>query len=290
MTEQSILQEAEELIHGDRAKAYGHPSKNFNNIAKGWSVIFGKDITPEQVALAMIWVKVSRQLNTPKRDNLTDIAGYAGTIEMLAQGGEETEQQDTSEPVLRLGLQLSPTVLAHVGYEKLEGKYEGLIRYARIEPIGSALVYIDYIAEKKEYKIWTNNSADYKVIYTLTDLQSYVLELHDKLFRKPAANFIASHSLSVEDRIEWLRTKLHDETDPKHEDAKAFADKPLTAVRAALLGFNRVLNSVCDFIPACTCWQNNIVLSIPANGKPFLRSHNSVNICTVRDLLPYLRD
>lgn len=79
----SILQEAEELIHGDRNYTYDHPLDNFNRIKKGWEVIFGIDITEEQVGLAMAWVKIAREAYMHKRDNLTDGAGYLGTIEMV---------------------------------------------------------------------------------------------------------------------------------------------------------------------------------------------------------------
>jgi len=79
----NILQEADELIHGDRNHAYDHPLDNFNRIKKGWEVIFGIDITEEQVGLAMAWVKIARETYMHKRDNLTDGAGYLGTIEMV---------------------------------------------------------------------------------------------------------------------------------------------------------------------------------------------------------------
>ncbi len=79
----NILQEADDLIHGDRNYTYDHPLDNFNRIKKGWEVIFGIDITEEQVGLAMTWVKIAREAYMHKRDNLTDGAGYLGTIEMV---------------------------------------------------------------------------------------------------------------------------------------------------------------------------------------------------------------
>ena len=42
-----------------------------------WSIIFENEVTPNQVALAMIALKITRQMNTNKRDNWVDIAGYA---------------------------------------------------------------------------------------------------------------------------------------------------------------------------------------------------------------------
>lgn len=81
--EQNILQEAESLIYGERQKEYGSSKKSFTKIAKGWEQIFDCEITPEKVALAMIWLKTCRELNKEKRDNIVDIAGYAGCIDKI---------------------------------------------------------------------------------------------------------------------------------------------------------------------------------------------------------------
>jgi hypothetical protein len=54
-----------------------------NRTAKFWSEILGLPVTPEQVALCMIAVKMSREVNAHKRDNLVDIAGYARTLETV---------------------------------------------------------------------------------------------------------------------------------------------------------------------------------------------------------------
>ena len=80
---QNILEEANGLIYGDRQQDYGSVTENFNNIAKGWQVIFGCEITPEQVGLAMAWLKIARQTNKPKRDNLVDAVGYLGCIDKM---------------------------------------------------------------------------------------------------------------------------------------------------------------------------------------------------------------
>lgn len=77
---ETVLEEASRLINGDRAKEYGPPRKNFADIAYGWKAIFGVDITPEQVACAMIWLKIMRFQNGKSRDSVVDMAGYAGTI------------------------------------------------------------------------------------------------------------------------------------------------------------------------------------------------------------------
>ena len=41
----TVLEEAQNLITGDRNYTYDHPLDNFNRIKKGWEVIFGIDIT-----------------------------------------------------------------------------------------------------------------------------------------------------------------------------------------------------------------------------------------------------
>lgn len=94
--DRSILDEAEEIVSGARQAAYGHPIDDFAKTAKMWSGLFGVDITPEQVALGMMAVKMSRLLNTPNhRDSMVDIAGYAKTYQLVVQErkrrGEESK-------------------------------------------------------------------------------------------------------------------------------------------------------------------------------------------------------
>lgn len=85
----SILTEAEALINGARQEQYNHPFDNFSQTAELWSPILGVDVTPEQVALCMIQVKISRLCHSPThRDSQVDIAGYAGTYEKVLQRRE----------------------------------------------------------------------------------------------------------------------------------------------------------------------------------------------------------
>lgn len=88
-----ILPEAHLLINGDRNKSYDHPLDNFKRIKKGWEVIFGIDITEEQVGLAMAWVKIAREVYQHKRDNLVDGAGYLGTVDMVITEREHRANQ-----------------------------------------------------------------------------------------------------------------------------------------------------------------------------------------------------
>lgn len=81
----SPLLEALDVVHGDRGIDYGHPSVDFARTAKMWSAIFGIDIPIWKVPLAMIAVKISREVNQRKKDNLVDIAGYVETLRMTYQ-------------------------------------------------------------------------------------------------------------------------------------------------------------------------------------------------------------
>lgn len=85
-SDENILEEAMRLTVGDRDEDYGHPADDFSRTAGAWSALFGWDVTPEQVAVAMIVVKISRLQKTPKkRDSVVDIAGYARTYEMTLE-------------------------------------------------------------------------------------------------------------------------------------------------------------------------------------------------------------
>lgn len=82
---ESVFQEAERLVGGDRQEAYGHPFEDFSKTAGLWSVILDTEVTPEKVALCMVAVKISRELNRPKRDNRVDGIGYFGTLDMVVE-------------------------------------------------------------------------------------------------------------------------------------------------------------------------------------------------------------
>ena len=75
--QESVLQEAERLVNGDRQKDYGSASESFRRIAALWSAYRGVEFTPKDVACMMILMKVSRSVSSDKRDNWVDIIGYA---------------------------------------------------------------------------------------------------------------------------------------------------------------------------------------------------------------------
>ena len=90
---ETILEEAERLVAGDRQWAYDHPKDNCKRIGQIWGVILERDpIPPETVGLMMGGLKVARQMFRPTRDNLVDIAGYSKVIDIILN--EKTKQYD----------------------------------------------------------------------------------------------------------------------------------------------------------------------------------------------------
>lgn len=73
----TILDEAAELINGQRAQDYGDVADNFGRIASLWSSFRGQYFSKHDVAVFMILVKVARQHDLYHRDSMVDIAGYA---------------------------------------------------------------------------------------------------------------------------------------------------------------------------------------------------------------------
>ncbi len=81
----SLAAEAVQLVGGDRNRAYAHPAINFQRIARLWEPILGCTVTPAQVALCMIQVKVAREIHVHKRDNLVDLIGYTLTLDAVQE-------------------------------------------------------------------------------------------------------------------------------------------------------------------------------------------------------------
>ena len=87
---QNLLQEAEQIIYGDREKTYGTPGKNLQAIADFWTVhlrhkyIIDGEVTMDDVCQMMILVKQARLINDPTHhDSQVDIAGYIALQERV---------------------------------------------------------------------------------------------------------------------------------------------------------------------------------------------------------------
>jgi hypothetical protein len=80
-----ILEEAIELINGDRNNDYGDPLDDFSTTASLWQTYLartmtardGLDIQAHDVAILMSLLKIARMSWSPnKRDHWADLAGY----------------------------------------------------------------------------------------------------------------------------------------------------------------------------------------------------------------------
>jgi len=83
-----VLQRADKIAGQDRSRDYGHPAVNHRRIAtlwNAWSQCKGYEarFTPSDVATLMILLKIARHIETPKDDNIVDIAGYAKCLAMI---------------------------------------------------------------------------------------------------------------------------------------------------------------------------------------------------------------
>tara|TARA_R100001443_G_scaffold58725_2_gene69208 strand:- start:2716 stop:3072 length:357 start_codon:yes stop_codon:yes gene_type:complete len=76
----TVLAEAEQLIQSDRQEIYGPWHVNASRIGAGWKIILklNRQITNEEVALMMDWVKSARLIQTPDHiDSWRDKCGYS---------------------------------------------------------------------------------------------------------------------------------------------------------------------------------------------------------------------
>ena len=80
MSTDGILKHAADVL-AERSKTYGEPDKAMAAIAARWSLTLGHPVTPAEVVLCMIDLKLARLARDPKyRDGPIDVIGYAALL------------------------------------------------------------------------------------------------------------------------------------------------------------------------------------------------------------------
>lgn len=84
-----VLLEAHNTINGERQDQYGNPEDCFTLIATYWNVYLESKanaiITASDVAMMQVLLKIARQANRHKHDNLVDICGYTALLDDMAE-------------------------------------------------------------------------------------------------------------------------------------------------------------------------------------------------------------
>jgi len=85
MNAEAFLDHAAGLVTR-RRREYGEPVDLFEHIATRWSLTLGMKVSPAQVALCLIDLKLARLARDPKHlDSQVDVAGYAAVLREVSQ-------------------------------------------------------------------------------------------------------------------------------------------------------------------------------------------------------------
>ena len=80
MSGEAMLTHAAGIV-AERRKAYGHPSRSMEILARRWSITLGHPVTPAQAVMCLIDLKLTRLGHDPRHDDsIRDLAGYAAVL------------------------------------------------------------------------------------------------------------------------------------------------------------------------------------------------------------------
>jgi Domain of unknown function (DUF6378) len=69
-----------------RRREYGEPVELFEHVAQGWSLTLGTKVSPAQVVLCLIDLKLARLARDPKHfDSIVDVAGYGAVLHEVSR-------------------------------------------------------------------------------------------------------------------------------------------------------------------------------------------------------------
>jgi len=85
MTGELMLRQAAAVV-ANRRETYGDPVTSMTAVARRWSITLEHPITPAQVALCLIDLKLARLAHQPDHlDSMVDIAGYAAVLREVSR-------------------------------------------------------------------------------------------------------------------------------------------------------------------------------------------------------------
>jgi Domain of unknown function (DUF6378) len=71
-----------------RRREYGEPAELFEQVARRWSLTLGTRVTPAQVVLCLLELKLARLAHDPRHlDSLLDVIGYAACLWEVGRDG-----------------------------------------------------------------------------------------------------------------------------------------------------------------------------------------------------------
>ena len=80
-----MLRQAAAVV-ANRRDVYGDPVTSMTAVARRWSITLDQPITPAQVALCVIDLKLARLAHQPDHlDSMVDIAGYAAVLREVSR-------------------------------------------------------------------------------------------------------------------------------------------------------------------------------------------------------------
>ena len=88
---EKLFEQVINTLHS-RGADYGHPITNHKRIAELWSAYLGYPIQPNEVAILMCLLKISRQAQDPRvDDNYTDALGYIAIAKTITEAMQDED-------------------------------------------------------------------------------------------------------------------------------------------------------------------------------------------------------
>jgi hypothetical protein len=85
MNAEAVLLQAAAVV-AERGMAYGEAAVSMDRVARRWSNTLGRPVTPAEVVLCLIDLKLVRLTHDPKHlDSAIDIAGFAALLPEVAR-------------------------------------------------------------------------------------------------------------------------------------------------------------------------------------------------------------